>query len=138
MNVFSLHLQSSTQYERVERVLGFIGEDASGALGLLPRAERMMTCLEFGLARFRYLGADEQEVTEYLAMPGAVLYFVKNELFLSTRTYVRSTRYETIAAALDERLKEEEESVQAIKKSLHRLDEEVLRRLLDLKPLGGA
>ncbi len=51
----------------------FIGEDASGSFGLQAGHARFMTILEFGLARFRTAEADWQ----YLALPGALLYFAQ-------------------------------------------------------------
>ena len=35
MNTFTLHLESSTQYERIEHVVSFVGEDDSGSFGIL-------------------------------------------------------------------------------------------------------
>ena len=66
MNTFLLHLQSATQYERIENVLSFVGEDDSGSFGILPGHARMMTLLGFGLARFRVTDQD----WEFLALPG--------------------------------------------------------------------
>ena len=76
MNTFHMNLQSTTQYERVEGVTSFIGEDESGSFGVLAGHARMMTLLRFGLARFRRLGED----WEYLALPGALAYFLDGEL----------------------------------------------------------
>ena len=84
MNGFTLHLQSATQYQRVEDVASFVASDDSGTFGLLPQHERFMTVVEFGLARYR--GFDN--VWYYLALPGALVYFVDNALYLSTRRYV--------------------------------------------------
>ena len=36
MNTFLVHLQSATQYERIENVVSFIAEDDSGSFGILP------------------------------------------------------------------------------------------------------
>ena len=58
MNTFLLHLQSATQYERIENVLSFVGEDDSGSFGILSGHGRMMTLLGFGLARFRITHQD--------------------------------------------------------------------------------
>ena len=85
-------LASTTQYDRVEKVISFIGEDDSGSFGVLPGHARMMTLLRFGLARFRVLGED----WEYLALPGALAYFLDGELHLSTRHYLRGKDYDKI------------------------------------------
>ena len=85
MKPFIMHVQSATQYERIEDVTAFVGEDLSGSFGILAGHQRLMTPLVFGLARFRVLDGDWQ----FLALPGGLLYFVGNELFLNTRRYLR-------------------------------------------------
>ena len=132
MNAFPLHLESATQYERIENVLSFVGEDGSGSFGILPGHDRMMTLLSFGLARFRTAGQD----WEYLALPGALAYFVKGELHLSTRRYVRGKDYENISAALQTELLAEENALEEIKRSLRHLEEEMFKRLWKMKRGG--
>jgi len=128
MNPFILHLQSATQYERIEHVTSFVGEDASGSFGIMTGHERFMTPLQFGLARFRTTDEDWQ----YLALPGALLYFVDNELFLNTRRYLRDRDRTRITLALDEQLRTEEQALRQVKESLHRLEEEMFKRLWSL------
>lgn len=129
MDGFDLHLQSSTQHEIIHNVVSFVGEDASGQFGILANHARMMTCLKIGLAWFRY----ENKEKEYLAFPGAVVYFIDNQLYISTRHYFRNTDYQAIHALIEKELHIEEENLLHIKESLHRLDEEILKRLWDLK-----
>lgn len=92
MELFTIHLKSATQYEKIDKVISFVGEDASGQFGILAHHSRMMTCLKFGLAWFR----DENQETEYLALPGAVVYFIDNQLHIATRHYVRHKEYQAI------------------------------------------
>lgn len=132
MTAFTLHLQSSTQYEKIENITAFTGEDSSGQFGLLANHTRMLACLNFGIAKFRY---DTDEI-EYLALPGGILYFRDNQLFISTRHYLRSKDYQLLEKALDDELQIEEENLSGIKESLHRLDEEILKRLWELKRRG--
>jgi F-type H+-transporting ATPase subunit epsilon len=127
-----MHLQSTTQYERVDNVTSFIGEDESGSFGVLPGHARMMTLLRFGLARFRTLSED----WEYLAVPGALAYFLEGELFLSSRHYLLGKDYNGISAALQQELLVEEDNLQVIKQSLHHLEEEMFKRLWKLKRTG--
>ena len=134
MNTFPLHLESTTQYERVEQVSSFIGEDDSGSFGVLPGHARTMTLLRFGLARFRVLGGD----WEYLALPGALAYFLDGALHLSTRHYLRDRDYDRISTALEQELLVEEDNLQVVKQSLHRLEEEMFKRLWKLKRGGEA
>lgn len=129
MTVFSLHLQSATQYELIEGVTSFAGEDDSGSFGLQAHHARFMAALRFGLARYRCGG----QAWQYLALPGALLYFVDNQLFLNTRHYVRDDDYGRINAALHEQLHREEAGLLRIKESLRRMEEVMLRRLRDLQ-----
>lgn len=132
MNTFVLNLQDATRYERIEGVSSFVGEDASGSFGILAQHGRFMTSLVFGLARFR-VGKD---AWQFLAVPGAVLYFVDNELYLCTRRYLRDENYERISAALEAQLLAEEEQLHGIKESLRRMEEEMLRRLWEMRRMG--
>ena len=130
MNSFVMQLQSATQVERIENVVSFIGEDASGSFGILPGHTRMMTLLVFGLARFRVFNQD----WEFLALPGALAYFVEGQLSLSTRRYLRGKDYEHLSVALRDELQAEEEALREIKQSVRRLEEEMFRRLRKVKP----
>ncbi len=129
MRTFVMRLDSATRCERIENVVSFVGEDSSGSFGIMAGHVRMITFLSFGLARYHLAGGE----TQYLALPGGLLYFVGNELRISTRQYFRSGNHNEMAAILDRQLHEEEESLKAIKDSLRRLDEAVLRRLLILR-----
>ncbi|TIE14645.1 hypothetical protein DIZ66_05750 [Legionella pneumophila] len=128
MELFTIHLKSATQYEKIDKVISFVGEDASGQFGILAHHSRMMTCLKFGLAWFR----DENQETEYLALPGAVVYFIDNQLHIATRHYVRNPEYQAIQRVLEEELHWEENNLLRTKDSVHRLDEEMLKRLWEL------
>lgn len=132
MNAFRLHLESATQYERIENAVSFVGEDDSGSFGIQAGHGRMMTLLTFGLARFRVRDRD----WEYLAMPGALAYFIDGELHLSARRYVRGADYEGISAILQRELLAEEEALQEMKQSLRRLEEEMFKRLWKMKSSG--
>lgn len=132
MRDFVLHLQDATSYERIGGVTTFVGEDASGAFGLLAGHARFMTSLVFGLARFRV----GEGPWQFLAVPGALLYFVNNELFINTRRYLKDTNHERISQALKDSLLAEEEILAQVKESLQRMEEEMLRRLWELRRGG--
>jgi F-type H+-transporting ATPase subunit epsilon len=119
-----LHLQGASQYERIEDVASFVGEDESGSFGILPGHGRFMTSLVFGLARYRC-----GDSWQYLALPGALLYFVGNEMFVSTRRFLRDENYQRISQALLEQLVTEEEELRQMKESLHRLEQEMQKLL---------
>lgn len=125
MSTFVMHLQSATQYERVDGVTSFIGEDDSGSFGILAGHARAMTVLSFGLARFR-VGILPWE---YLALPGGLAYFTDGQLYLSTRRYLRGEDYDGLSAALRSELRAEEETLREVKQSMRRLEEEMFKRL---------
>ena len=129
-----MHLQSATQYERIENVVSFVGVDDSGCFGILSGHARMMTLLSFGLARFRVIDQD----WEFLALPGALAYCVNGQLYLSTRRYLRGSDYESLSVALREELLAEEEALREMKQSMRRLEEEMFKRLWKVKPSGDS
>jgi F-type H+-transporting ATPase subunit epsilon len=134
MRTFRLSLCDATRRETFEEVISFVGEDASGSFGILAGHARLMTALLFGLARFRRADGHWR----YLAFPGALLYFVNDELSISTRRYLLDDDYERISAALQEQLLAEEEGLSVMKESLHRMEEELLRRLWEMHRAGSA
>lgn len=128
MNTFVLHLAGATQYERIESVASFVAEDRSGQFGVMAGHARMLACLSFGLARFRVADGPWQ----YLALPGAVLYFRDNELHLLTRRYLRDADYGRIALALQQQILSEEKALGGLKKSIRRMEQEMFKRLWEL------
>ena len=88
----------------------------------------MMASLMIGLARFR----NGENAWQYLALPGAVLYFHDDVLTLSTRHYLRDNDYMRVSEALQKQLLAEEEKLHTMKKSLHRMEEEVFKRLWEM------
>jgi F-type H+-transporting ATPase subunit epsilon len=125
MKAFVVHLQDATQYERIADVTSFVGQDASGSFGLMAGHARMVTVLAFGLARFR-IG---EQAWQYVAVPEAVLYFLENELWISTRRYLRDDDFDRISLRLDQELRVEEANLSTIKEGVRRLQEELFRRL---------
>jgi F-type H+-transporting ATPase subunit epsilon len=125
---FTLRLQDATRAEQITGVASFVGEDASGSFGILAGHTRMLTVLVTGLARFRV----EPDNWQYLAVPGAVLYFLDNVLTLSTRRYLLDTDYTRISQALQQQLLAEEEKLHTMTTSLHRMEEAMLKRLWDM------
>ena len=134
MRTFAMNVQSATQYERIEGVTSFVGEDESGSFGIRARHERMTTALSYGLARYQL----QQGVWRYLAFPGGILYFVNNELYISTRRFLHDADYGRISAGLLEQLLREEEELRVVKESLHRLEQEMFRRLWQMGRRGAA
>jgi F-type H+-transporting ATPase subunit epsilon len=133
MKVFTLQLQGATHAQEIAGVTSFVGEDDSGCFGILADHARMMTSLIIGLARFRV----GNEAWQYLALPGAVLYFRDNVLTLSTRHYLLDNDYMRISQALQQQLLAEEEKLQTMKESLHHMEEEILKRLWEMGHKGA-
>lgn len=129
MNTFTLRLLAADRGEVIEGVASFSGEDASGRFGILAHHDRFITALSFGLARLRFGDGHE----EYLGLPGGVLYFLDNELRISTRRYLRDIDATRIAAALGRDLLQEEQALEQTRRKLHRLETEMLRRLAHLE-----
>ena len=133
METFVLHLQSATQYQRIDDVASFVGEDESGSFGIMAGHARMMTCLTFGLARYRHV----DETWRFLAVPGAILYFLDNLLYVNARRYVCGETYEVVSSTLRKELKLEEENLHSLKENLVRLEEEMLKRLWEMQRDAG-
>ena len=133
MKSFTLQLHDATHSEEITGVTSFVGEDATGSFGILTGHARMITSLIIGLARFR-LG---EGTWQYLALPGAVLYFHDNVLTLSTRHYLMDDDYMRISQELQQQLLAEEEKLHTIKESLHHMEEEVLKRLWEMGRKGA-
>jgi len=131
-NAFTLELYDGRGSERIEDVTSFVGEDASGRFGILAGHTRFMTVLLFGLSRFRCGGAE----WEYLALPGALLYFVDNTLTVATRHYLRDPDYERISQRLSDELLAEEEELLDIRDSVKQMEEAMLRRMWELGQQG--
>ncbi|MDD5460639.1 MAG: F0F1 ATP synthase subunit epsilon [Methylococcales bacterium] len=129
MNQFVLNLFDATHEQRITGVTSFIGEDASGFFGIQPHHARFMTTLVFGLARFR----PGIENWQYLALPGAVVYFNNNELSISTRHFLIDADLERISTLLEQQLIREEENLHATRESLHHMEQAMLKRMLTLK-----
>jgi F-type H+-transporting ATPase subunit epsilon len=123
-----MRLQDATRAEEIDGVTSFVGEDNSGSFGILAGHTRMLTTLIIGLARFR-TGTD---AWQYLAVPGAVLYFQDNVLTLSTRRYLLDDDYMRISQSLQQQLLTEEEQFHTMKTSLHRMEEAMLQRLWEM------
>lgn len=125
MSDFTVQLQSANQSERLDQVVSFVGEDASGSFGLMKGHGRFITTLVFGMARLRY--ADGR--WDYLALPEAVAYFDKDQLTLSTRRYLRGDDYTRISQVLREELVREEQVLVEFKHSLEQMEQAMMLRL---------
>lgn len=129
----TLQLYDSHRSETVTGVSSFVGEDGSGSFGILPGHARMMTILVFGLSRFR---RGDASPWQYLAMPGAVLYFADNRLSLASRHYLLDEDYERISQRLNDELLAEEEQLLELRESLRRMEDAMLKRMWELSQQG--
>ncbi len=129
MKIFTLLIQDATHAEKIEDISSFVGEDMSGSFGILADHARMMTILVMGLARYR----KGNEPWQYLAQPGAVLYFKDNLLTISTRHYFRDENYMRISNNLQQKLLTEEEELHSVKHSLQHMEKEIFKRMWKLR-----
>lgn len=128
MTSFNILIQDTTHSQLYEGVTSFVGEDDSGSFGIMANHSRLMATLVMGLARFR-LG---ELSWQYIATPGALLYFYDNQLTLSTRHFFIDEDYMRISRALEEQLLKEENQLRNQKQSLRHMEEVVLKRLWDI------
>ncbi len=133
MNSFTLELHDSQQSERIEGVLSFVGEDSSGSFGILANHARMMTTLVYGLARYR---VGKKGAWQYLAMPGAVLWFSENTLSICCRHYLRDENYERISHRIEEELLAEEQELRELHESLEQMEEAMIKQMWELGQRG--
>jgi F-type H+-transporting ATPase subunit epsilon len=126
---YRLDLLANDGGERIDGVTDFIGEDASGHFGIRAGHTRFITLLNVGLARFRCTTGPWQ----YLALPGALLYFEQGRMQISARHYLLDTDHARIGRLLRERMAAEERELGAAKQSLRRMEEELQRRLWEMR-----
>ncbi len=132
MKTYTVHVQSATQYQCAEDVTSFVATDKSGSFGIQAHHARMITALDYGLARYQRVDGDWC----YLALPGGILYFVNNNLYISTRRFLLGTDYQRISTGLIEQLLKEEKALRVIKDSLGQLEQEMFRRLWQMERSG--
>lgn len=130
MNSFSLNLHDSNGSEHISGVTSFVAEDDSGSFGIQAHHTRFMTSLNFGLARYRCsTDINNKGKWQFLALPGAILYFDRNTLTINTRRYLRDDDFERISQALQERLLSEERKLDSMKGSIRHMEKELLKRM---------
>lgn len=132
MKTYTLHVQSATQYQCVKDIVSFVAMDESGSFGIQAHHARMITALDYGLARYQRVNGDWC----YIAVPGGILYFADNNLYISTRRFLLGADYQRISAGLIEQLLKEEEALRVIKDSLGQLEQEMFRRLWQIGRSG--
>ncbi len=129
MTLITLVLRDVTHGQQYEDVSSFVGEDKTGSFGLLPNHDRFMTALEMGLCRFKSTGHGWL----YVATSGALLYFYRNQLTLTTRHFMVDSNYDRISAALADQLLAEEIRLRDQKQRLRQMEEQVFKRLWELR-----
>ena len=129
MKPITVLLEDITHRQEYADVNSFVGEDKTGHFGILPNHARFMTSLAMGLCRFKTL----KDGWLYVATAGALLYFHDNRLSLTSRHFLIDSDYQRISAALAEQILAEEARLQGQKQSLRQMEEEVLKRLWELR-----
>lgn len=129
MNTFRVRLLATERGESIDELASFVGEDASGSFGLMARHVRFMTVLTFGLARMTRVDGSRL----YAGLPGGLLYFVDNELRISTRRYLLGDDAAAIARAMALQMLAEEQALEQTRRRLHRLEAEMLQRMAQIE-----
>jgi F-type H+-transporting ATPase subunit epsilon len=125
MKTFVLNIYSAQANLTMDDVTNFVGIDASGSFGILADHERMMTILEFGFVTVRR----RDHGVQYIAMPGAVLYFSENSLSLVTSRFIVSADDKELGRQLSGQIAAEEAKLYDLKESVRKMEESMLKQL---------
>jgi F-type H+-transporting ATPase subunit epsilon len=129
MNTFRVHLLATDRSETIEGVAHFVGEDGTGSFGMMAHHARFMTVLVFGLARLRMVDNSRR----FVGLPGGLLYFIGNELRISTSRYLLGNDAGAIADALAQQMLAEQKALAQTLSKLHQLEAQMLQRLARLE-----
>jgi len=129
MNSFVIKLYDAKQTRDIDNVTFFSGSDESGSFGILANQARMMSILSKGLASFTLASGEKQ----YIACPGAVLYFNNNILTINTRHYIVDADHRRVRELLEREIENEESNTHRLKESLDRMEEAMLKRIWELE-----
>lgn len=127
MNCFTLTLLDCHGTERFDAVTQLIVADATGSFGLLAHHEPMVAVLRYGLARFLDAGT-----WRYVALPGAVLRFVRNEAAIATVHYFLGEDRSAIVGELQAEMQRSDSEVRRVETALAEIEESLIRRLGEL------
>jgi F-type H+-transporting ATPase subunit epsilon len=125
---FRLTLLDSRGADRFDRVVQFIGADASGAFGILAHHVPMVAVLRYGLARI----LDGGGAWHYVALPGGILRFHDNALHLVAVRYFLGDEPGTLVDRLASEMARDDSELSAARLTLARIDQALLRRLAEL------
>ena len=129
MKSYQMNLISPIQGEIIKEVVSFTAHDESGSFNILSNASRRMTILSYGLAQFRF----KDGKIEYLALPESLVYFNSNELKIVTTHYYRNEDYAKVLSIMDDIFNKEKIKVKETMISIHKLDEEILKRMIKMQ-----
>jgi F-type H+-transporting ATPase subunit epsilon len=133
MSSFRLILLDSSGTDRFDRVTQFIGADASGAFGILAGHEPMVAALRYGLARFQ----DDAGIWRYVALPGGILRFKRNELSVAAVRYFLGNEPAALVDRLASEMALDDSELSTARMTLAKIDRSLVRRLADADGSGG-
>jgi F-type H+-transporting ATPase subunit epsilon len=133
MSSFRVTLLDSYGSDRFDRVTQFIGADASGAFGILGGHEPMVAALRYGLARFQ----DDAGTWRYVAMPGGILRFRKNELSIAAVRYFLGDEPGALVERLAAEMAQDDSELSTARQTLAKIDRSLVQRLADADRRGG-
>lgn len=125
MKQFSLSvLTPKSSYHR-EDLVSFRGRDHSGSYGILANRAAFVSVLSSGLTELQYGNSHSQ----YLAFPGGLLRFSKNQLTIIADFYLVSDQAEGLTQNLQQMMQNEESRQHQMLNFIQNLDKELLRKL---------
>ena len=132
MNTFELILQDMTQQWHEAEARSFVATDVSGSFGIQAGHETFVTCLRPGLARFM----DGSGQWQYVAQPGAVVWFADNRLYLSTAQFIISPERDRLVQHMDEEWRAAAEALGSTKRNIVQVEQALARKLWEMNKRG--
>jgi F-type H+-transporting ATPase subunit epsilon len=128
MNCFSLTVLDSRGGQDFNAVRHFIGADTSGSFGIMAGHAHMVAVLDYGLSRF----CDETGIWRYLALPGGVLRFYRNQLTITTVRYFLGDDRDYICQLMTDEMARIDSEIHSARISISEIEHSLLKRLAEL------
>jgi len=128
MNNFTLLLQDCSHSLQIEQISSFVATDASGSFGIQAGHETLLTCLQPGLARYKTGDGNWQ----YIAQPGALLWFQDNHLHLITSQFITSADRNSLLPFLDTHWQQENENRRTNLRNITQMEQALARKIREM------
>lgn len=125
MSTLTLELLDGRSVERLEDIASLVAEDATGQFGLLPGHEALITALQPGLLRCRFVDGRWR----YLACSGGALVCRHNLVQLVSARFLSAERDDQLTAQLEHRLQREKGERSTDQQARDELERALIKRL---------